>query len=170
MQFNHHANLSMIRPSAISEYKFVSCSSPLPSRKTSAALHNRLQFPCIPQRILNRHLTQLLLIALLIHSRLQGLVGEVDPAIFDEPTSALREGHNCPLAVEEEKVLCRGNGKRWVGSLATRGDLVTDLRRKDLSQGDQHSACPAKESRAKIAGNQPQKRPHTPHKAPPYSS
>jgi hypothetical protein len=64
-----------------------------------------LELPCIPQRILNSHRTQLLLlISFFINIRLETLVREVYPSIFDKPASTLSERDNGAFTVEEEEI------------------------------------------------------------------
>ena len=72
---------------------------PQPRDVPKQDLDNRLQLPCISESILNRHLRNLLLIAVLIHTSLQTLVREIYPPVLDQPTSTLRELYDRALAV-----------------------------------------------------------------------
>lgn len=77
-------------------------------------LNNRLQLPRITQRILNRRMANLPLLALGLHHCLRR---EVNPTIPYHPPPALRKLHHSALRVEEEEVLRARDGERRVCAL-----------------------------------------------------
>ena len=72
----------------------------------SELLDDSLQLPRISERVLYRHLRNLLLVSFLIHTGLQTLVREIYPSILDDPASTLRELYHCTFATQEQKILC----------------------------------------------------------------
>jgi hypothetical protein len=95
-----------------------------PSREQSS--DNSLQFPRIAQRILNRNLTNLLDLPLRIHQPLV-LLRKVYAPIDDLPFPRLRELDHRTLAIQEQEILRRADGQRWVCFLRTGCDFVADL-------------------------------------------
>lgn len=97
--------------------------------------YNRLQLPRIPQRILDRQLTNLLLNTFQIRCPspgLQTLVREVDAAVFNEPAAVLGEGDDGAFAVEEEEVFGARDREAGIGDFAARGDFGAYLGYEDL--------------------------------------
>lgn len=92
-------------------------------------LNDRLQLSRITQRILNRRMANLPLLALSLHHCLRR---EVNPSIPHHPPPALRKLHHCALRVEEEEVLRAGDGEGRVCALGARRDFGTDAWDQDL--------------------------------------
>lgn len=64
--------------------------------------------------------------------RLGLLLGEVDAAVLCHPAARLCELNDCALGVEEEQVLCVGDGEGGVCALGARGDFGADGVDEDL--------------------------------------
>lgn len=95
----------------------------------SPGLHNRLQLPGIPQRILNHHQTHILLRLLaLVHAR----SGEEDLTVLDSPAALVGEVNHRAFALQEEEGFGRRDGQARVRLLAGCGDLGADLGGEDL--------------------------------------
>jgi hypothetical protein len=98
----HSSLISEVRLSASLEYMAYHAAPPpeaQPRDVPKQYLDDGLQFPCISERVLNRHLRNLLLIAFLIHTSLQSLIREIYPSVLDQPTSTLRELYDRTLTV-----------------------------------------------------------------------
>jgi hypothetical protein len=61
-------------------------------------LDDGLQLPRISESILNRHSRNFLLVAFLIYTSLESLIGEIYPSILDHPASALCKLYHRTLA------------------------------------------------------------------------
>ena len=94
-------------------------------------LHNRLQLPRIPNRILNhlstRHQN------LLFRASIEPLLRrEIDPSVLDPPSSLLGEFDDAAFAVEKEEVFRVGDGEGRIGLFGAGGDFGSDGVDEDL--------------------------------------
>lgn len=71
--------------------------------RDNLVLHDRLQLPCIPNRILDHLSTGNQYVLFRSHVLLR--LREKYPPIFHHPSFRLREFHYTPFAVQEEQVL-----------------------------------------------------------------
>lgn len=132
-------------------------------------LHDRLELAGVAERVLDDHLAEVLLLAVLVDG-LAG-VGEVDVAVADDPAAGLGELDDGALRVEEEEGLGAVDGQAGVCALGGGGDLGADLGGEDLRGG--FSSVYRKEAfrpRRNGGRNAPQRRRRTPRKGPRGSS
>jgi hypothetical protein len=94
-------------------------------------LNNRLQFPSIADGMLDNSPTGHQYILLGAGGSLR-LDREVYAAILENPSALLSKLNHGTLRLEEEKILCVGDGKRRVGFLGAIGDLAADGSNEDL--------------------------------------
>lgn len=94
-------------------------------------LNNRLQFPSIADGMLDNSPTGHQYILLGAGGSLR-LDREVYAAILENPSALLGKLNHSTLRLEEEKVLCVGDGKGRVGFLGAIGDLAADGSNEDL--------------------------------------
>lgn len=101
-------------------------------------LHDRLQLPRVPNRILNhlpaRH--QDLLLRPQIRALLQR---EIYPAVLDDPAALVRKLDDAAFAVEEEEVFGVEDGEGGIGFFGAGGDFGADGTDEDLWFGG--SSC-----------------------------
>jgi hypothetical protein len=104
--------------------------TPTPILSLTSPSNNHLQLPRISKRVLNdliaRDQDVLALIVVL-------LLGEVYPAVLDDPTGFAREVDDAAFRVEEQQGLGVRDGNRGVCALAARGDLLADCADEDLA-------------------------------------
>jgi len=93
--------------------------------------YNRLKLPGVAERVLDDCAARAHHVSL-GGVRLGLLLGEVDAAVLCHPAARLRELDDGALGVEEEKVLCVGDGEGRVGALGAGGDFGADGVDEDL--------------------------------------
>ena len=93
--------------------------------------YNRLKLPSVAERVLNDCAARAHHISL-CGVRLGLLLGEVNAAVLCHPAARLCELDDSALGVEEEQVLCVGDGEGGVCALAARGDFRADCVDEDL--------------------------------------
>jgi len=93
--------------------------------------YNRLKLPGVAERVLDDRAARTHHVSLR-GVRLGFLLREVDAAVLCHPAARLRKLDDGALGVEEEQVLCVGNGEGRVGALGARGDFGADGVDEDL--------------------------------------
>jgi hypothetical protein len=78
--------------------------------------YNRLKLPGIAERVLDDRSARAHHVSL-SSTCLGLLLGEVDAAVLRHPAARLCELDDCAFGVEEEQVLCVGDGEGGVGAL-----------------------------------------------------
>ena len=98
---------------------------PLPRPRSN----NHLQFPRVSKRVLDNLIAcdqDILALVVIL------LLGEVYPAVLDDPAGFAREVDDAAFRVEEQQGLGVRDGDRGVCALAAGGDLLADCADQDL--------------------------------------
>lgn len=96
------------------------------------SLHNGLQLPSIPKRVLDNYLAGLLDLATLLVGIGGCSVGEVNVAVTNDPAAVVGELDDVAFRVEEEEGLGGADGETGVCALTAAGDFRADLVLEDL--------------------------------------
>jgi hypothetical protein len=112
----------------------VQSSPPPPSLASpSPHLHNHLQLPRIPERILDNLIAR--------HHNILArrirvlLLREIDASVFDDPSRLFSETDDAAFRVEEQQRFGVGDGDRGVCFFAAGGDFFADGADQDLGVG-----------------------------------